>query len=40
MDLVSCVHGREANPLVRNCVIADASNVGVLVDSHAKVSII
>ena len=33
------VQGREANPLVKNCVIAEASNVGVFIDNHARVSV-
>jgi len=32
------INGRESNPLVSDCVIADANNVGVFVDNHAKVS--
>ena len=32
------VNGRECDPLVSDCIIADANNVGVFVDNHAKVS--
>ena len=39
MDLVSTFMVVKLMLLVRNCVIADASNVGVFVDNHAKVSI-
>jgi len=31
------VNGRESTPLVIDCVIAEANNVGVFVDNHAKV---
>lgn len=32
------VNGRECNPLVSDCIIAEANNVGVFVDNHAKVN--
>lgn len=32
------VNGKECNPLVSECIIAEANNVGVFVDNHAKVS--
>lgn len=36
----ACVYvsGKESNPLVNDCIIAEANNVGVFVDNHAKVS--
>ena len=32
------VNGKECNPSVSDCIIAEANNVGVFVDNHAKVS--
>ena len=35
----SCIytHGEDSYPLVHNCTIANANNVGIFVDDHAKV---
>ncbi len=32
------VHGREANPIMTQCTVSNANNVGIFVDDHARVS--
>lgn len=31
------VHGKDANPVISHCTIANANNVGIFVDDHARV---
>ena len=37
----SCVyvHGRDANPIMTQCTVSNANNVGIFVDDHARVSL-
>ena len=36
----SCIYvnGKDANPVISNCTIANANNVGIFVDDYARVS--